>query len=36
LQLRAQEDIDKRRKALQALQVLFNLDSDQLGVNNNA
>lgn len=36
LQLRAQEDIEKRRKALQTLQVLFNLDSEQIGANNNA
>ena len=36
LQLRAQEDIDTRRKALQTLQVLFNLDSEQIGANTNA
>jgi glutamyl-tRNA reductase len=36
LQLRAQEDIDTRRKALQTLQVLFNLDSEQISANTNA
>jgi glutamyl-tRNA reductase len=35
LQLRAQEDIDTRRKALQTIQVLFNLDSEQIGANTN-
>jgi glutamyl-tRNA reductase len=36
LQLRAQEDIDTRRKALQTLQVLFNLDREQISANTNA
>jgi glutamyl-tRNA reductase len=36
LQLRAQEDIDTRRKALQTIQVLFNLDSEQISANTNA
>ncbi len=35
VQLRAQEDSDTRRKAMHTLQVLFNLDSEQLGVNSN-
>jgi glutamyl-tRNA reductase len=35
LQLRAQEDIDTRRKALQTIQVLFNLDSEQISANTN-
>jgi glutamyl-tRNA reductase len=35
VQLRAQEDRDTRRKAMHTLQVLFNLDSEQLGVNSN-
>jgi glutamyl-tRNA reductase len=35
LQLRAQEDIETRRKALNTLQVLFNLDSETLGANPN-
>ena len=35
VQLRAQEDADTRRKAMHTLQVLFNLDSEQLGVNSN-
>jgi glutamyl-tRNA reductase len=35
LQLRAQEDIETRRKALNTLQVLFNLDSEALGANPN-
>jgi glutamyl-tRNA reductase len=36
LQLRAQEDIDTRRKALQTLQVLFNLDREEISANTNA
>jgi glutamyl-tRNA reductase len=36
VQLRAQEDADTRRKAMRTLQVLFNLDSEQLGANTNA
>jgi glutamyl-tRNA reductase len=35
IQLRAQEDIDTRKKAVQTLQVLFNLDSESLGANQN-
>jgi glutamyl-tRNA reductase len=35
IQLRAQEDIDTRKRAVQTLQVLFNLDSDRLGTNPN-
>jgi glutamyl-tRNA reductase len=35
VQLRAQEDRDTRRKAMHTLQVLFNLDSEQLGMNSN-
>jgi glutamyl-tRNA reductase len=36
IQLRAQEDIDTRKKAVQTLQVLFNLDnSDRIGTNPN-
>jgi glutamyl-tRNA reductase len=35
VQLRAQEDSDTRRKAMHTLQVLFNLDSEQLGANTN-
>ncbi len=35
VQLRAQEDSDTRRKAMHTLQVLFNLDSEQLGANIN-
>jgi glutamyl-tRNA reductase len=35
LQLRAQEDIDTRRKALQTLQVLFNLDREEISANTN-
>ncbi len=35
IQLRAQQDIDARKKAVQTLQVLFNLDSDSLGANSN-
>ncbi|WP_373546314.1 glutamyl-tRNA reductase [Chamaesiphon sp.] len=35
VQLRAQEDADTRRKAMHTLQVLFNLDSEQLGANSN-
>jgi glutamyl-tRNA reductase len=35
VQLRAQEDSDTRRKAMHTLQVLFNLDSEQLGANPN-
>jgi glutamyl-tRNA reductase len=35
LQLRAQEDIEARRKAMQTLQVLFNLDSESIGANTN-
>jgi glutamyl-tRNA reductase len=35
VQLRAQEDRDTRRKAMHTLQVLFNLDSEQLGANIN-
>ena len=34
-QLRAQEDTDTRRKTMQTLQVLFNLDSEQIGANTN-
>ena len=33
VQLRAQEDTDTRRKAMQTLQVLFNLSSEKLGAN---
>jgi len=33
VQLRAQEDTDTRRKAMQTLQVLFNLNSEKLGAN---
>jgi glutamyl-tRNA reductase len=36
VQLRAQEDAETRRKAMRTLQVLFNLDSEQLGANTNA
>mgnify|MGYP000668595405 CR=1 FL=1 len=35
VQLRAQEDADTRRRAMHTLQVLFNLDSEQLGANSN-
>ena len=35
VQLRAQEDTDTRRKAMQTLQVLFNLSSEKLGANSN-
>jgi glutamyl-tRNA reductase len=35
VQLRAQEDSDTRRKAMQTLQVLFNLSSEKLGANSN-
>jgi glutamyl-tRNA reductase len=35
VQLRAQADTDTRRKAMHTLQVLFNLDSEQLGANTN-
>jgi glutamyl-tRNA reductase len=35
LQLRAQEDIEARRKAMQTLHILFNLDTEQVGVNPN-
>jgi glutamyl-tRNA reductase len=35
VQLRAQEDSDTRRKAMHTLQVLFNLDSEQLGAHPN-
>jgi len=35
VQLRAQEDAETRRKAMHTLQVLFNLDSEQLGANSN-
>ena len=35
VQLRAQEDTETRRKAMHTLQVLFNLDSEQLGANSN-
>lgn len=33
VQLRAQQDIEARRKAMQTLQVLFNLDSESIGAN---
>lgn len=35
IQLRAQEDIDTRKKAVQTLQVLFNLNDDRIGTNPN-
>ncbi len=35
VQLRAQQDIEARRKAMQTLQVLFNLDSESIGANPN-
>ncbi len=35
IQLRAQQDIDTRKKAVQTLQVLFNLDSERIGTNPN-
>jgi glutamyl-tRNA reductase len=35
IQLRAQEDIDARKKAVQTLQVLFNLNDDRIGTNPN-
>lgn len=35
IQLRAQQDIETRKKAVQTLQVLFNLDRDRLGTNPN-
>jgi glutamyl-tRNA reductase len=35
IQLRAQQDIDARKKAVQTLQVLFNLDSERIGTNPN-
>ena len=35
VQLRSQEDADTRRRAMHTLQVLFNLDSEQLGANSN-
>ena len=34
VQLRAQQDIEARRKAMQTLQLLFNLDSEQLTIDN--
>ncbi len=35
IQLRAQQDTEARKKAVQTLQVLFNLDSESLGANPN-
>ena len=35
IQLRAQQDIEARKKAVQALQLLFNLDTDSLDANPN-
>jgi glutamyl-tRNA reductase len=35
IQLRAQQDIDTRKKAVQTLQVLFNLNDDRIGTNPN-
>ena len=35
IQLRAQQDIDARKKAVQTLQVLFNLNDDRIGTNPN-
>ncbi|MFM2304636.1 MAG: hypothetical protein RLZZ135_2048 [Cyanobacteriota bacterium] len=35
IQLRAQQDIDTRKKAVKTLQVLFNLNDDRIGTNPN-